>query len=317
MARKLAVNGVIPANLTPFTADLAIDEPGLRLHLEQLASTSGVVGITCNGHAAEVSSLSRDERKRCLTIAVDQARGRVSVVAGIYADSTSEAIGLSRDAAAAGADGLLIFPSNLFILGAQRRPEMVYRHFAAIADSTDLPIIVFQYPPHLGFGYSTATLVQLASIPNVVAVKEWGLDIVAFERNVRALRALDRRIAVLTSFSQSLLATLALGADGILSGHGSMVAHLQVELFDAVRDGRLAAAQRITDRLFPLTEVVYAEPFLDMYTRMKEALVLLGRWERAAVRPPLLPLPDHEREHIRAALQAAQLLPRPGRECAA
>src|SRR5215510_2446293 len=130
----LRFSGVMPANILPFTADLAIDEPAYRKHLRWLADTPGVTGIVANGHAAEVSSLSRDERKRTLAIAFDEVAGKIPVIAGVYTDGTQEAIELARDAAAAGAAGLLVFPPTLFMWGAQQKPEMVLRHFGALAD---------------------------------------------------------------------------------------------------------------------------------------------------------------------------------------
>src|SRR5438046_1516814 len=90
-------SGVMPANILPFKADLSIDEAAYRLHLRGLADTRGVTGIVANGHAAEVSSLSREERTRALVIALDEVGSRCPVVAGVYADGTAEAVELARD----------------------------------------------------------------------------------------------------------------------------------------------------------------------------------------------------------------------------
>jgi 4-hydroxy-tetrahydrodipicolinate synthase len=112
---------------------------------------------------------------------------------------------------------------------------------------------------------------------------------------------------MLSSFTMSLMATFLLGADGAISGMGSVAADLQAELFAACQKGDLGEARRINDRLDPLVRVFYAPPFVDMHNRMKEALVLLGRIPAAHVRPPLTPVPDEEREAIRRALEAAGL----------
>jgi len=305
---RLRFSGIMPANLLPFTADLAIDEPAYRRHLRWLADTRGVTGIVANGHAAEVSSLDREERRRALAIALDEVGGRCPVVAGVYADGTAEAVALARDAQAEGAAGLLVFPPTLFMWGARAKPDMVLRHFAEIAARVDLPIIVFEYPPASGIGYAPETLARLAEeIPQVAAVKDWSNDIVAFERNLRALRATGRPVAMLSSFTMSLMATFLLGADGAISGMGSVVADLQVELFEACQKGDLEGARRINDRLEPLVRVFYADPFVDMHNRMKEALALLGRIPAAHVRPPLTPIAAAEREAIRRALAAAGL----------
>jgi len=310
MREPLRFSGVMPANILPFKADLSIDEPAYRRHLRWLADTRGVTGIVANGHASEVSSLSREERKRSLAIALDEIAGTCLVVAGVDSDGTAEAVELARDAKAAGAAGILLFPPTLFMWGAQGKPDMVVRHFSEVAAGADLPIIVFEYPPASGIGYAPETLAQLAEIPQVAGVKDWSNEIVAFERNLRALRATGRPVAMLSAFTMSLMATFLLGADGAISGMGSVTADLQAELFEACGKGDLDGARRINDRLDPLVRVFYAPPFVDMHNRMKEALVLLGRIPAAHVRPPLTPVPPAEREAIRQALEASGLLPR-------
>jgi 4-hydroxy-tetrahydrodipicolinate synthase len=112
---------------------------------------------------------------------------------------------------------------------------------------------------------------------------------------------------MLSSFTMSLMASFLLGADGAISGMGSVTADLQAELFDACQKGDVEGARRINDRLEPLVRVFYAPPFVDMHNRMKEALVLLGRIPAAYVRPPLTPIPPAEREGIARALKLARL----------
>ena len=307
MSTPLRFSGIMPANLLPFTADLAIDEPAYRRHLRWLADTRGVTGIVANGHAAEVSSLDREERRRALAIALDEVGPRCPVVAGVYCDGTREAVALARDAKAEGAAGVLVFPPTLFMWGAQQKPEMVWRHFSEIAAGADLPIVVFEYPPASGIGYAPETLARLAEIPQVAAVKDWSNDLVSYQRNFRALRATGRPVAMLSSYTMGLMASFLVGADGAISGMGSVTADLQVELFEACQKGDLDGARRIDDRLAPLVRVFYAPPFLDMHNRMKEALVLLGRIPAAHVRPPLTPVSGAEREAIRQALAEAGL----------
>ena len=309
MRNELKFSGIMPANLLPFNPDYSIHEPDYRRHLAWLASVPGVTGIVCNGHAAEVSSLTREERRTALAIALDEVGSRLPLIAGIYTDSTLEAIDLARDAKEEGASGILVFPPSFFTWGAQLRPEMVYRHFALIAEAVDLPIVVFQYPPASGAGYDPDTLVKLTEIPQVVAYKDFSSDIVAYERNLRAIRATGRPVAVLSTYTMALLASFVIGADGAISGMGSVVADLQVELFSHVKKGDLEAARKVNDRLEPLVRVFYAPPFLDMHNRMKEALLILGRISQAVVRPPLHPIEDSERERIRTALKQAGITP--------
>ncbi|MBI3105166.1 MAG: dihydrodipicolinate synthase family protein [Candidatus Rokubacteria bacterium] len=308
MTNDFRFQGCMPANLLPFRADLEIDEAAYRKHLRWLADARGVTAIVANGHAAEVSSLSREERRRTLALALDEVAGKVPIIAGVYADGTQEALELARDARAAGAAGLLVFPPTIFMWGAQVKPDMVLRHFSALADRVDLPLIVFEYPPASGIGYSPETLGALCKIPSVVGVKDWSNDIVAYEKNLRALRASGRPVAMLSSFTMSLMATFLVGADGCISGMGSVAADLQAELFAAVQAGDLAGARRVNERLAPLVAVFYAPPFVDMHNRMKEALAILGRIPAAHVRPPLTPVSEEERHRIRLALREARLL---------
>lgn len=168
-------------------------------------------------------------------------------------------------------------------------------------------MVVFQFPPASGIGYSTETLVKLTEIPQVVAVKEYSNDMVVFEHNLRAIRATGKPVAILSSYSTSLLSTFILGADGAISGMGSVAADLQAQLFDAVEKGDLSVARKINDRLDLLVRVFYAKPALDQHNRMKEALAILGRISLAVVRPPLQPIEEVERSKIRMVLQEAGL----------
>ena len=306
MTEPLRFSGIMPANIMPFKADLSIDEAAYRKHLRWLADTRGVTGIVVNGHAAEVASLTREERKRALAVALDEVAGACPIVAGVYTDGTAEAVDLARDAQAGGAAGILLFPPTLFMWGAQHKPDMVVRHYSEVA-TVGIPIVAFEYPPASGIGFSPDTLAKVAGIPQVVAVKDWSNDIVSYERNLRALRGTGRPVAMLSSFTMSLMASFLVGADGAISGMGSVAADLQAELFTAVQKGDLDGARHIHHRLQPLVDVFYAPPFVDMHNRMKEALVLLGRIPAAHVRPPLTPVPTAERDAIKRALQAARL----------
>jgi 4-hydroxy-tetrahydrodipicolinate synthase len=308
MKKAFKFSGAIPANLLPFKADLSPDEPNYRRHLSWLADVPDVSAIVCNGHAAEVSSLSREERRWALATALDEVGDRVELISGIYSDGTQEAVELARDAKAEGAAGLLIFPPTLFMWGAQHRPEMVLTHYRAIADAVDLPLVAFEYPPATGIGYSPETLARIAEIETVVGVKDWSNDIVTYERNLRALRGTGRPVAMLSSYTMSLFASYVLGADGSISGMGSVTADLQAELFAAVQRGDLAEGRRINDQLDPLVRAFYAPPFVDMHNRMKEALALLGRIDAAVVRPPLVRISAAEREGLRRALVECGLL---------
>jgi 4-hydroxy-tetrahydrodipicolinate synthase len=299
---KYDCTGVIPACLLPFHDDLTIDEQSYRKHLRDVAAVRGVAAITVNGHASEVSSCSFDEQERLLEIAVEEVGGTLPLVNGVYADNSTDAVRIARMAERRQASALLVFPSNVFMLGL--RPEMVLDHYRRIADATDLPLIIFQFPVGLPLSYSHDLLSRLvAEIPTIRAMKDGCGDPVRNELAVRELQS--DRFAVLSTHSAWLLQSLVVGCKGLLSGAGSTIADLQVGLFEAVRGNDLAKAQAIAARIHHTTQAFYGAPSVDMHNRMKEAQVLLGRLPSAAVRPPLQKLSGAEIERIRRHMEAA------------
>ena len=296
--------GVIPAVLLPFNEDLSIDERSYRAHLRDVAAVDGVSAITVNAHASEVASCTFDEQRRVLEISKEEL-GPLPIVNGVYADGSLEAARIAKMADQGGASALLVFPPAVYTFG--QRPEMALAHFKRIADATDLPLIAFQYPLAGGQGYPLATLEKiLDAVPTVRAIKDWCANPQLHERQIRVLQS--RSVNVLTTHSSWLLSSLVLGCNGLLSGSGSVIAELQASLFRAVKAGKLDEARALHERITPTAEVFYAEPWVDMHNRMKEALVLLGKLPRAVVRPPLAKLSPEEIERIRAALVAAGLL---------
>ena len=302
--------GVIPACLLPFHPDLSIDEASYRKHLRDVTSVRGLSAITVNAHASEVASCTFDEQERVLAITMDEVGSKLAVVNGIYADGSLEGARLAKMAQRGGASCLLVFPPNPLALGAASRPEMVIAHFKTIADATDLPIICFQYPLAGGLGYPVETLMKLVeAVPSVRAIKDWCNNPVQHERQIRLLQNLPRPVNVLSTHSSWLFSSLVLGCNGLLSGSGSVIADLQAALWQAVKANDLARAKQLNERIFPVAQAFYADPFVDMHNRMKEALVILGRIPCAAVRPPLVKLSDAEIARIRTALADAKVAP--------
>lgn len=298
-------HGVIPATLAAFDADYKFDWAETRRHLSFVADVDGVTAITVNGHASEVHACNFDEQTEVMDQAADEIGDRMPLIAGVYADGSHEAARIAKMSEAHGASALLCFPPGSMGMGLiQRRPEMGIAHMKMIADATDLPMIVFQYGNELA--YPLDTLVRICEeIPNVKAIKDWSTA-QKHDVHIKTLHALSRRINVLSTNSAWLMSSLVMGADGLLSGAGSVIADLQAALFRAVQAQDLATAQEIADRIYHTTQVFYADPFGDMHNRMKEALVLLGRQDGpAVVRPPLMKLTDAEIARIAVAMDAA------------
>jgi 4-hydroxy-tetrahydrodipicolinate synthase len=295
--------GVIPAVLLPFDDDLAVDEKSFRAHLRDVAATEGLSAVTVNAHSTEVASCTFE-------ITAEEVGDRLPIVHGVWADGSLEAARIAKAAQSGGASALLVFPPGPFTLG--QNAEMAIGHFRRVADAApELPIIAFQYPLATGQGYPPDTLLKLVeAVPQIRAIKDWTNNVQLHEWQVRTLQSLPRPVNVLTTHSSWLMSSLVLGCKGLLSGSGSVIADLQATLFRAVQENDLAAARAVNDRIYPLARVFYADPFIDMHNRMKEALVLLGRLPRANVRPPLVKLGAAEIERIRSALIEAGLVDR-------
>ena len=243
-----------------------------------------------------------------LALTLDEIGDRVPVVNGIYTDGSHQAARMVKMAERGGASCLLVFPPNAMAMGGQLRPEMALVHFKTIADATDLPIICYQYPMGSGLGYPFETLLELMeAVPSIRAIKDWCNDPLLHERHINTLQGLPRPIHVLSTHSAWLMSSLVMGCNGLLSGAGSVIADLQVALFEAVQADDLARAKALNARIYPLVQAFSAPPFLAMHNRMKEALVMLGRLERAVVRPPLMKLGDAELARLRAALDEARI----------
>ena len=308
-------HGVIPAVLLPFDTDLSIDEVSFRKHLRDVAAVDGLAAVTINAHSTEVGSCSFEEQRRVLDIAQDEIGARLPLVNGIWADGSLEAARLARMAEQGGASALLVFPPAPFTLG--QNAAMALAHFQRIADATDLPLIVFQYPLATGQGYPKETLLRLVDeVPSIRAIKDWIGNVPHHQWHIDTLQNLARPVNVLTTHSSWLFASLVMGPNGLLSGSGSVIADLQARLFRAVQGNDLAEAKILADRIEPTARVFYADPFVDMHNRMKEALVLLGKLPRAVVRPPLVKIERAEIARIRRALIEAGLLDKNARDAA-
>jgi len=307
--RNFVPAGVIPATLLPFNDDYSINWQEMNRHLEDVVATPGISAITVNGHASEVHACSFDEQREILERTMDAVGDRIPVIAGVFADGSADAAELARMSDAAGASALLIFPSGVFMMGGDMRPEMAEAHFKHVADASDLPLIAFNYARWTNLHYPLETLLRLfESVPSIRAIKDWTAEPMEHERNVTTLQSLPQPINVLSTNSAWLMASLTMGCNGLLSGSGSIIPDLQAQLFAAVQNGDLATAQALNDRIRPISQAFYAPPFLDMHNRMKEAAVMLGRQQRAVVRPPLMKVSDAELATIRDALVASGLL---------
>jgi 4-hydroxy-tetrahydrodipicolinate synthase len=299
-------HGVIPAVILPFHEDFSIDEISFRSHLRDVVSVSSVSAITINAHSTEVASCTFEEQQRILAITRDEVGTKMPIINGIYAEGSLEAERLAAAAAQGGASALLVFPPGPFTMG--HRPEMVIDHFKRIANASELPLIAFQYASTSPQSYSLETLIELLDkVPQVRAIKDWISNPHTHNKHIELLQSREQPVNVLSTHSAWLLSSLVLGCNGLLSGSGSVIADLQSQLFQAVQKNDLSLAKKLHKRIAFTADVFYANPWVDMHNRMKEALVIMGKIPRAVVRPPLMKISESEILKIKIALKNAGL----------
>jgi 4-hydroxy-tetrahydrodipicolinate synthase len=291
------LRGVIPAIVTPFTEDGGVNESGLR-KLTDYVIDGGVHGIMTSGGTGEFPHLSREEKRFVTSVVVDQARGRVPVIAGTAACSTREAILLSQDAEEAGAEAVIVTAPYYFIL-----PEdALFEHYEAIADATSLPVVLYNNPTYTGNNMSPQLMARLASNPGIIGVKQSNADM---GQLVEVIRLVGSDFAVLTGIDSQFYPVLCVGGVGIFSTAASVVPRQMVDLYRAFVDGRQEEARELHMRLQELNRFLEYDP--GYVAPCKEALTLLGM-PAGPVRKPLPALSAAEREGIKQALIELDLL---------
>ena len=202
---ELDLRGIIPATVTPMRPGGEVDEDNLRNYVRWLLAFPGLKGVAVNMDTGEGPQLLRDERRRILEIYAEETGGRLPVLAGIGAPNTDVACQLAQDARDAGASGVVVFPHPLFV-GEPLPAEVPYEYHRAIADACNLPMVIFQLQPGLaGVLFSREALLKLASIPQVIAIKEASFDAVRFVETVRILADAPRRLQILTGNDNFIL----------------------------------------------------------------------------------------------------------------
>ena len=302
---ELDLAGLIPAVATPMHADGRVDDESVRNYARWLLGFDGLKAVAVNMDTGEGPSLFAHEQRRVLQIWLEESNGRVPVLVGV-GGHTDLACDMARDAMHAGVSGVVIFPHPVFV-GEPQDSEMIYAHNAAIAESTGLPTVVFQLQPTLGgVLFSRETLLKLASIPNVVAIKEASFDAVKFVETRRILDEAPRRITFLTGNDNFILESFVLGCTGALIGFGTIAIAEQIEMFGRVASGDIAGAGAISETTVqPLADALFGPPVRNYRARTKEALCELGVLQSNSVRRPLRELGEEERQRVREAVRNA------------
>ena len=288
--------GSLVALITPMRADGAVDAAALERFVDwQIAE--GSHGLVPVGTTGESPTLTHDEHKRVVEITVATARGRVPVIAGAGSNSTSEAIGLARHAKAAGADAALV------VTPYYNKPtqEGLFRHFTAVADAAQLPIVIYNIPGRSVVDMSVETMARLSRHPNIVGVKDATANLA---RPLHTRAACGPGFVNLSGEDHTAVAFLASGGAGCISVTANVAPRLCSEMHGAWQDGQVARAMAIQDRLLPLHDALFCE---SSPGPVKHAASLLGH-AGAFCRLPLAPVAEATGERVRAALVGLGLL---------
>jgi 4-hydroxy-tetrahydrodipicolinate synthase len=287
--------GSMAAIVTPFS-DGRVDEESLSRHIEwQIAGGTDVI-VPC-GTTGEAATLTYEERERVVRIAVEVASGRVPVLAGAGSNSTAEAIRLAKQAKAAGADG------TLQVTPYYNKPtqEGLYRHFLAVAQVVDLPMVLYNVPGRTGVNMLPETVLRLAAIDHIVGIKEASGDI----EQIRGItQEAPEGLAVLSGDDAMNLEIYRAGGRGCISVTANVAPDRVAKVWDRFKDGDIDTASRLQRSLEPLNRAMFIE---TNPIPVKTALAIMGRINEE-FRLPLTPMSDEHRAHLLSVLRQTGLV---------
>ncbi len=285
--------GSITAIATPFQEDGSLAEADLK-KLVETQIQAGIDGLVPVGTTGESPTLSHDEHQRVIELTIETAAGRVPIIAGAGSNSTREAVSLTRFAHEAGAAAIL----QVAPYYNKPSPEGLFRHFSAIAEATDRPIVLYSIPGRCGIEIDVATVERLlAKYPHVNHVKEAGGSV---DRVDQLKQAMGDEIVVLSGDDSLTLPFIASGAEGVISVASNIVPDEVVALVKAALAGDLAKASAMHRRLYPLFKNLFVEP---NPVPAKVCMKQMGLFQTDRVRLPLCEMTAENRSLVLATLE--------------
>ena len=287
------LTGSLVAIVTPMSKGGSLDLPALS-RLIDFHVANGTSGIVVVGTTGESPTVDVEEHCRLIKTAVVEARGRIPVVAGTGGNSTSEAIALTEFARQAGAH------SALSVVPYYNKPtqEGLYRHFRKVAETVDLPMIVYNVPGRTVADLQNETVMRLAQVPGIIGIKDATANI---ERGTDLVKRAPRGFAIYSGEDSTALALILLGGHGVISVTANVAPRLMHEMCAAALVGDVKKARELNLRLLGLHQKLFVEA---NPIPVKWALAQMGRME-AGLRLPLTPLSERFHETVREALAEA------------
>ena len=283
-------SGSLVAIVTPFRNG-RVDERALG-ELIEFQIANGTDGIVPCGTTGESATLSHEEHERVVAFSVEAVRRRVAVIAGTGSNSTDEAVSLTRHAKQAGADGALL------ITPYYNKPtqEGLFRHYKAVAEAVDLPIVLYNIPGRTGINLAPATVARLTSFRTIVSIKEGSASL---QQVCETIKLCGDRITVLSGDDALTLPMLAVGAKGVITVTANIVPKDMAGMVDAWTAGDLEKARQLHYKLYPLFTALFYE---TNPIPVKEALAMMGKID-GELRLPLFPMAPDTREKLARALK--------------
>ena len=290
-------HGSFAVIVTPFTRDGEIDEEGYRGVID-LVIDAGCHGVISAGSTGEFFLMTHDERMRVFSIAVDQAAGRIPVLAGTSATRTDDVVGLTRYAAEIGCDGAMVLPP--IYIGVDERETVEF--FTRVAGESGLPIMLYNSPLAVMTELPARLVERLARIENVVAIKDSSLDM---QQMSDLIRFCGDDFRVFVGVEDLMLASMGMGAVGAVAMMPQVVGSMAVDLYEAAAEGDTPRAHELHKtiaRAYDLFKVGSG------YIAIKESMNMLGK-PGGYSRPPMLPFTDEQRAQLREILEDVGLSP--------
>ena len=290
------LHGIVPAMVTPFTADEQLNEPALAALVNRLIGDK-VHGVFVLGSQGEYYALDPDEKRRAIEVTVKAAAGRVPVYAGTGANTTRDAVSLTRMAERAGADAVSVLTPT-FITPTQ---DELYEHYREIASSTHLPVLLYSNPGRTGVHISVELAARLSRLDNIAGIKDSSGDL---SITAAFIAATPSTFKVFAGRDTLVFATVLYGGAGAVAASANVAARQLVRVYDACRAGDMALARTAQAELAPLRAAFSLGTFPAV---IKEALLMTGL-DAGPCRRPVGPLSDKARAELRKVLGDLGLL---------
>ncbi|PWB86803.1 4-hydroxy-tetrahydrodipicolinate synthase [Methanobrevibacter thaueri] len=293
--------GTYVAMVTPFTNDLEIDEEGFRSNINYLID-KGVTGLVGAGTTGESATVSHEEHQRIIDILVDEVNGRVETIAGTGSNATSEALSLTQYAYDAGAD------SALLITPYYNKPQQhaMVQHYSTIADAVDIPLILYNVPSRTGINMDVETIVELAKVDGIDAVKEASGSVDKVSDIYKALthEGIEDDFCILSGEDSLTLPLMAVGATGVISASANIDAKRMVLMVDSILNDDYTRAMELHYEMVELIRALFIE---SNPVPVKTAMNLMGL-PSGPLRQPLAEMLPENLEVLKKALKDSDLI---------